>query len=107
MTRVVVFVALALSLPLLGCPKDPRERPDVVCADACKQRLTRCTEHACDRGCAFVLDRLVEHEQSTVLACMASASDCEDPSWADCAAKVGAHADGGPGVPPHVQSELE
>jgi len=102
MMRALPF---ALLLLLCACPVEPRERPDVICADACKRRITGCSVHACERGCAFVLDRLVEHEQDTVLGCMARAKDCEDPSWADCAAKVGVHADGGPDVPPHIPQE--
>jgi hypothetical protein len=97
--------AMVIALVLCGCPQEPRERPDVACADACKKRIVGCTEHQCDRGCAFVLDRLVEHEQSTVLACMTTATKCEDSQWADCAARVGVHADGGPAVPPPVVDE--
>lgn len=90
---------------LVGCPQEPRERPDVRCADACKARTTRCTDHECERGCAFVLDRLVEHEQEPILTCIASAPHCADPDWADCAVHIGAHADGGPGVPPPHELE--
>jgi hypothetical protein len=100
-----LFAGAVALVVLAGCPKEPRERPDVRCADACKQRVTRCTEHECERGCAFVLDRLVEHEQEPVLACIASASHCADADWADCAAHIGAHADGGPAVPPPHEIE--
>jgi hypothetical protein len=101
----VSVLAVALCGVLCGCPTEPRERPDVVCSDACKQRLVACNEHQCERGCAFVIDRLVEHEQPTILTCMMKARDCEDPSWAGCAVKVGVYADGGPGSPPHVEEE--
>jgi len=103
MKTVALFVASVVILA--GCPQEPRERPDVVCADACEQRVKGCTEHECERGCAFVLDRLVEHEQDTVLKCIGEAHRCGDPEWADCASRVGAHADGGPGVPPPLGLE--
>jgi hypothetical protein len=102
------FVALALvGSGLLGCPQEPRERPDVACADACKKRMVSCTEHQCERGCAFVIDRLVEHQQDTVLACIVKSTNCDDPAWADCAVRVGVHADGGPGAPTHIEDEGE
>jgi hypothetical protein len=102
-TRLLVCV-LAVAV-LIGCPEEPRERPDVKCSDACKARITSCTEHDCERGCAFILDRLVEHEQDVVLKCMTEAPHCADLDWADCASRVGAHADGGPGVPPPLEIE--
>ena len=92
--RSVLFL-----LVLCGCPTEPRERPDVACSDACKKRVSGCTEHGCERGCAFILDRLVEHQQDTILRCMTKASACDDPTWAECAVHVGVHADGGPGIP--------
>jgi hypothetical protein len=100
MKRVAFVAALAAVAvaALAGCP-EPRDRPDVRCADACQKRIVGCSEHQCQRGCAFVLDRLVEHEQDTVLSCVAKAKKCEDEQWAGCAARVGAHADGGPPAP--------
>lgn len=100
MRAALVFVVVAAFT--LGCPQEPRERPDVVCADACVKRIVGCTEKECARGCAFVIDRLVEHEQETVLACVERARACSDTTWAECGAKVGPHADGGPDVPPDV-----
>lgn len=96
------FVVL---LVLCACPMEPRERPDVACAEACKKRIVGCSSHACERGCAFVLDRLVENEQDTVLKCMTDSKACEDPDWAACAVRVGVYADGGPGPPPHIDPE--
>ena len=94
---LVSFVAVAA---LVGCP-EPKDRPDVACADACKVQLARiCEPHDCERGCAFVLDRLAEHEQTTVLDCMKPKQACDDNVWAECAVRVGPHADGGPGVQP-------
>lgn len=106
--RVAAFTLLALFGvgALAGCPMGPRERPDVACAAACEQRVIGCTSHECERGCAFVLDRLVEHEEDSVLHCVASAGKCADEQWATCAAQVGVHADGGPGVPPPLPSEF-
>ena len=103
LAAVVAVAALGL---FVACPMEPRDRPDVRCADACKKRVVGCTSHQCERGCAFVLDRLVEHEQETVLACVERASQCEDADWASCAARVGPHEDGGPGVPSPPPSEF-
>ena len=102
MRLMVMPVALVL---LAGCPEEPRERPDVACADVCKKRLLGCSEHQCDRGCAFILDRIVEREQDTVLQCMVNTRGCDDEQWAHCAVRVGAHADGGPDVPPPLEPE--
>ncbi len=96
---VFAFVIAAFTL---GCPQEPRERPDVVCADACVKRIVGCTPKECERGCAFVIDRLVEHEQDTVLSCVERGAACADANWAECAAKVGPHVDGGPETPPEV-----
>lgn len=96
---------LVLLLLLAGCPEEPRERPDVVCSDACKKRVVGCNEHQCERGCAFILDRLVEREQAPILKCMSNATGCDDAHWADCAVRVGVHADGGPDVPPPLEPE--
>lgn len=102
--RALFFVSI---VALAGCPMEPHDRPDVKCADACEKRIVGCTSHQCERGCAFVLDRLVEHEQDTVLACVEKGTKCDDPAWADCASKVGAHVDGGPPVPPDVSTDVE
>lgn len=106
MKRIVIALGSIASLVVLaGCPMEPRERPDVACADVCKKRIVGCSEHECDRGCAFVLDRLVEHEQETVLSCIERSKKCTDGEWAECAAHVGAHIDGGPGVPEPLPTE--
>lgn len=100
MKAPVVLLSIAGAITLLGCPA-PNDRPDVACAQECKRQLSNtCKPHDCERGCAFVLDRLVEHQQDTVLECMKSKQACDDPVWAGCAARVGPHVDGGPGVPP-------
>lgn len=98
----VLLVALAA---LAGCPA-PRDCPDVRCAEACEKRMIGCTQHECERGCAFVLDRLVEHEQEPVLSCIVKAGKCADEQWASCAARVGPHADGGPPAPADLPTEF-
>jgi len=101
--RVALVVAVAAIA--LGCP-EPRDRPDVACASVCEKRIVGCSEHECERGCAFVLDRLVEHEQDAVLGCMEKAGKCEDAQWATCATRVGPHADGGPPAPEDLPTEF-
>jgi hypothetical protein len=106
MKALVWMVAVAVALPLLGCPES-NDRPVVACADECKVQLsTTCKPHDCERGCAFVLDRLVEHEQATVLDCMKPKKACDDDTWAQCAVRVGPHVDGGPGVPPSSTAQV-
>jgi hypothetical protein len=46
-------------------------------------------------------DRFVEHEGEQVLTCVEkSDAACDDTLWADCAARIGVHLDGGPPSPP-------
>jgi hypothetical protein len=76
------------------------ERPDDACAATCAERIPRCGATACTRGCQLALDRLVENEGEPVLACVArSSAPCDDWLWAECAARVGPHIDGGPPAP--------
>ena len=88
---------------LVACrASDPPNRPEETCARACAERARAvCTEGECERGCRLALDRLVEKEGERVLSCVATAKNrrCNDLLWADCAARVGAHADGGPPPP--------
>jgi hypothetical protein len=102
--RFVSFILV--SIVVIACIPEPRERPDIACADACKAHKNKCDEHECERGCAFVIDRLVEHQQTEILACVEQANACDDPVWAECGAKIGAHADGGPDTPPHVEQSF-
>ncbi len=75
------------------------------CAKACSVRAANCSERDCSRGCNLVLDRLAEKEGDDVLACVAKgAPRCDDRTWAACAARIGAHADGGPPAPPPAPS---
>lgn len=97
--NVVVVAALAFgALALSACP-EPRT-PEAKCSAKCEKDLgPKCDDKACERGCLFVLDRLVENEGDNVLACVKTANACDDKVWADCAARIGVHADGGPGAP--------
>ncbi len=95
-------VSLAVALGVLGACEGARSpaRSEDACALACEQRIPRCGPAACARGCTLALDRLLEHEGETVVACVAaSRSACDDWLWAECAAKVGPHLDGGPPPP--------
>ena len=57
-------------------------------------------------GCEFILDRLLEKEGDNVIACVARRSRrCSVVVWADCAAHVGPHADGGPAAPVPLEEE--
>lgn len=69
---------------------------------ACTTKAQRnCSEAECNRGCEMVLDRLVERETENVVSCVARRPRrCTDIVWAECAAMIGPHADGGPPAPP-------
>jgi hypothetical protein len=94
----------ALLLVLAGACRaaEPPTNPEEVCVRACSERAgSRCSGPDCHRGCRLALDRLVEHEGERVIACIAGAKSprCDDATWADCAVRVGGHADGGPPAP--------
>lgn len=91
--------ALAYLVFALGC-KNAVE-PEAHCTEQCVARAqSRCSERECSRGCAFIIDRIVEHQDDNVLACVAGGQGrCDDRAFAECAAKIGIHADGGPGAP--------
>ena len=72
-----------------------------MCAQACGARAPACKKEECYRGCNLILDRLAEGEGDGIIACVGLATTaCDDRAWAHCAARVGAHADGGPPAPP-------
>jgi hypothetical protein len=106
---VLALGAAALVPGLHGCRVGtPSNRPIEACMNACTARAARqCSEADCARGCELILDRLVEKEMDNVIACMArTPRRCTDVVWADCAAHVGVHADGGPPAPlPPVEEE--
>lgn len=113
MANNVHSLALALSLlPLVAgavlaisaCQAiEPASHPESTCMDACEKRTGACDEKQCRRGCRLALDRLVEREGDNVIACVAKGVKakrvCDDDLWADCAARIGVHADGGPPAP--------
>jgi hypothetical protein len=110
--RVSAVSALLLwSVTLVACrASDPPSRPEETCARACVERARAvCTEGECERGCRLALDRLIEKEGERVLACVAASKNrrCDDLLWADCAVRIGAHADGGPPPPPKPKTDDE
>ena len=109
MPRAALTVLFAATLfALIGACHEPPGYPETGCNVQCKATATHCSEADCERGCRFVLDRLVEHEGPNVVACVSKADPkqgCGDPVWADCAARVGIHADGGPPPPVHSTEE--
>jgi hypothetical protein len=110
-TRFAISFAVVLAAVFfLGCPSatTPIGKPELKCNDDCKLHASaNCDEDSCARGCRFILDRLVEHEGHHVVECVAKAAACDDPVWADCAAKIGTHADGGPPAPPLPRDDDE
>lgn len=106
---VVVACAASLSPASLGCRAvEPTNRPVDACMKRCAALASRqCSEAECNRGCEFVIDRLVERETEVVVSCVARKNRrCTDVVWADCAAHVGPHLDGGPPAPlPPVEED--
>jgi hypothetical protein len=100
--------ALFLLTALAACAAEvPTPGPEARCADACVAKARACTSVACARGCRLVLDKLVEREGAQVLACVARAKGvCDDMTFADCAARSGPYANGGP-APPRPPSDDE
>jgi hypothetical protein len=94
---------------LLSCRAlEPSNRPIDACRASCARRAARsCSDAECARGCEFILDRLIEREMNNVISCVVRVPRrCSDEVWADCAAHVGVHADGGPPAPrPPVEEE--
>ncbi|WP_394843764.1 hypothetical protein LZC95_42785 [Pendulispora brunnea] len=102
--RLVPCALLSLTLATaMACRVSaPQGRAESDCVEECKVKAkSRCNEDACIRGCRFVLDRLIEHEGSKVIACVATGPKdrCNDEAWATCAVHIGPHADGGPPAP--------
>lgn len=96
---VLAFAACASALASASCRiHEPANKPVDACRRSCAVKAkAQCSEDECHRGCEFILDRLVEREGDTVLDCVAAAPRrCTDVVWADCAAKIGVHLDGGP-----------
>jgi hypothetical protein len=104
---IVAAAVLAPGLGGCGRPLEPANKPVDTCVRSCVSRASRqCSEDECARGCEFILDRIVEKESEHVLACVArTPRRCTDVVWADCAARIGVHADGGPPAPLPQQDE--
>jgi hypothetical protein len=96
------FVIALSVLSAIACnAHDAPRTPEETCIAACTDRAPRCSDGDCRRGCSLTLDRLIEREQEGVIACVAKATvACDDPLWAKCGTRIGAHADGGPAAPP-------
>lgn len=118
LARVVPFNTLTLASVVFAClapfacgacgrALEPANKPIDGCVKECDARASRsCSEDECVRGCEFILDRILEKESKNVLACVArTPRRCTDVVWADCAAHVGVHADGGPPAPPPPADE--
>jgi hypothetical protein len=108
----LLLVAFLASTPVLApaCKtQDPPNRPVDLCTVSCAAKAARqCSEVECNRGCQFILDRLAEGEGEHVIACVAKRENrCADLVWAECAARIGLHADGGPPAPPPPSEEWE
>lgn len=103
---VIVLIATVLFSSACRSSSAPT-RPEALCRTACADRARHCSLDECARGCSFILDRLVEHEGDSVVACVERQGKgaCSDAVWADCAASVGVHADGGPPAPPSPAEE--
>jgi hypothetical protein len=106
---VMLLAGVALAPAITGCGRvlEPSNRPIDRCVSTCRARaIAQCSDDECARGCEFILDRLLEKEGDNVLACVVrQARRCTDIVWADCATKVGVHADGGPPEPPPPTDE--
>ena len=90
--RTAVLTLVALLASCKGAAT-----PEAKCTDKCVAKTaSRCSDKECSRGCAFILDRIVEREDDNVLACVSTAKSCDDPAWAECAAAIGVHASGAP-----------
>ena len=108
-TGSFLSIALAVVIPSTACRVfEPSNKPLDACRRSCESKAKRqCTDAQCERGCEMILDRIIEREGANVIACVAaSPRRCTDVVWADCAARVGPHADGGPpGPPPPVEED--
>lgn len=102
-----LLVGLALgslvAVGLVACRAlEPPTTPEAACVRRCQYSVKKCTEVDCERGCALVLDKLVEGEGERVFACLAQAArkHCDDRVWAYCGVRTGVFVDGGPPPPP-------
>jgi hypothetical protein len=104
----VLFAACSIFTREVPTDDSPPGGPEATCFKACTDRATNCRRSQCARGCNLILDRLAEHEGAGVIACVARVSGpCDDRAWAQCGARVGAHADGGPPGPAPARDDLQ
>ncbi|MCL2723952.1 MAG: hypothetical protein FWD69_05885 [Polyangiaceae bacterium] len=101
MTKSVAAL-LSVLLVAAACVRPEPKTPVAECVKKCSDvAASQCSSAECERGCEFILDRVVERETNQVLACVARGPRrCGDVVWAHCAVHVGVHADGGPPAPP-------
>ncbi len=105
-----VVVVLGVTVVLAACRAvEPTNKPVDTCQRTCEARASRqCSSSECERGCEFILDRLVEKETDNVIACVSrTPRRCTDVVWADCAARIGPHLDGGPPAPSLPREDWE
>lgn len=105
---LAIAFAFVLALGGAGCRSNsPDGRAEAACVEDCEAHAhARCNDTECIRGCKFSLDRLLEHEGRNVVACIGRGKGaCDDPAWAECAANIGVHVDGGPPGPRAPGSE--
>ena len=107
--RYVLFSSLLVSFAFACRAFEPPNRPLDTCRRSCESRAKlQCSAADCERGCEFILDRIVEREGERVIDCVAAgARRCSDVVWADCATHIGPHADGGPPAPPPPSDDDE
>lgn len=108
---LLLFSVVGTGRWLLACAKamEPPMKPQETCMRSCKAKASRqCSEAKCERGCEMILDRILEREGDHVVACVGRQSrGCDDVVWAECAAHIGPHADGGPPAPAPPSEDWE
>jgi hypothetical protein len=106
---ILAFIAAPIFLSVDACrPVAPTDELNRQCVNACEKQVpVPCDDAACERGCRIILDRVVEREIATVLACIQSEKKgCRDAQWASCGASV-PYRDGGPPPPLPPKEEDE
>ena len=87
---------------------EPTNRPEDACRITCREKAGKtCDPSECERGCLFVLDRIVNLEGNRIIECVSKRKKCDDRSWAECAVRVGPYVDGGPPSPPPPQDDID
>lgn len=108
MRSFVPLVLLSVMAMGLACRAvSPTARPEEACQITCHERDKNCSASDCERGCLFVLDRLVNLEGNRIIDCVGKRKLCDDRSWAECAARTGPFVDGGPPAPPPPDDDID